>query len=735
MLPTLPKPPRPAVGRDRVRVIVRVRQPIPEDLRLSATDESCVTVPAGEEQQPPAWFDAKAVEIPYTPSVKLRRFSHDVKEFRFDAVLPATASQVDTYNVAARERVMDVLAGFNASIILYGQTSSGKSFSSFGPPTSPLISGNISSCGRSFDNLLTPTAGIIPRAVGDIFAELRSSTAPYQASVCYVQIYKDQVFDLFLNFDGANTASTPVQPLVPLQIREDRNGIFVNNLTHIPVYQDTDVFRALVYAANRRAVAATQMNRYSSRSHVVLMLTIERRHADGSVRHGILTIADLAGSERVSKTLSDGERLLEAKKINQSLSALGNCIVALTLGKPYIPFRDSPLTRLLTESLSGNSRTVVVATIGPSVANYDESNSTLLFATRCMAVRTTPSMNTLDEFRLRGSQRGAPRDGPAYDSSKAMTILGEAAIMRDDDQEETACMVCQCPRCGVNLTVLPSSLIEKYDGDAALEKGSAPSLLAPAGASQEGSLQDDESSAYSELSVNRVPTGLREYVSGSEDAEQRPGAPPQNRYRAIIASLQETVRVLRAENASQKEVIDDVLGIIHAGAGNRHLRRLIHESIGGEADTASVSQKSVLPDADYADSDTGHTQSDADTPAPTGQYMITNAHLPRTAARSRLLSPASRASRPILISHQGLTKSVSFLDEHSHTPGLLKDDASDSALTDPAGLVGAGQGDLATSPLQKPTRITKGALPLPQNSVHIFEKIRPRYPKPPQGSF
>lgn len=118
------------------------------------------------------------------------------------------------------------------------------------------------------------------------------------------------------------------------------------------------------------------------------------------MRRGVLTIVDLAGSERVSKSGSEGQRLEEAKKINRSLSALGNCVAALIDGhSQHIPFRDSKLTRLLTDSLGGNSKTSLVATIGPAVWNYDESHSTLLFAQRAMAIKTHAVINEVVDFK------------------------------------------------------------------------------------------------------------------------------------------------------------------------------------------------------------------------------------------------------------------------------------------------------------------------------------------------
>jgi hypothetical protein len=193
-----------------------------------------------------------------------------------------------------------------------------------------------------------------------------------------------------------------------LTIREDpKLGIFVENLTQLQVHEPQDVLQLIREGVMNRAVSQTNMNKVSSRSHVILCITVEQKPYDhdtrkdkASVKRGTLTIVDLAGSERVSKSGSEGQRLEEAKKINKSLSALGNCVAALIDEQlTHVPFRDSKLTRLLTDSLGGNSKTCLVATIGPAVWNYDESYSTLNFATRAMAVKNHAVINEVVDFK------------------------------------------------------------------------------------------------------------------------------------------------------------------------------------------------------------------------------------------------------------------------------------------------------------------------------------------------
>lgn len=139
------------------------------------------------------------------------------------------------------------------------------------------------------------------------------------------------------------------------------------------------------------------MNVTSSRSHTVLTLNIEQRVVGSGSKNfsktlrSKLLMVDLAGSERVRRTVSKGTRLSEAKSINTSLSALGNVIAALAENNvSHVPYRDSKLTRLLQDSLGGTASTALIATVGPAAVNYGETLSTLLFASRCMAVRIAP---------------------------------------------------------------------------------------------------------------------------------------------------------------------------------------------------------------------------------------------------------------------------------------------------------------------------------------------------------
>ncbi len=194
---------------------------------------------------------------------------------------------------------------------------------------------------------------------------------------------------------------------INLRIREDRaRGVYIEDLTESYVAQESDVFDLLNLAQSNRAIQATNMNEQSSRSHMIFMMSIHQNNLhERQAKTGKLYLVDLAGSEKVGKTGAAGQLLEEAKKINKSLSALGHVINQLTDGKPkhHIPYRDSRLTRILQESLGGNSRTTLIITCSPSAYNEAETLSTLRFGFRAKSIKNTPKINrefTVAELRI-----------------------------------------------------------------------------------------------------------------------------------------------------------------------------------------------------------------------------------------------------------------------------------------------------------------------------------------------
>lgn len=227
-------------------------------------------------------------------------------------------------------------------------------------------------------------------AFDHIFGHIKNAGTGTQFLVraSYLEIYNEEIRDL-LNITMGRK----------LEIKERPDtGVYVKDLT-THVIKDIEEMDQLMSKGNKnRSVGATEMNATSSRSHSIFTITVEASEEDESgeqrIRAGKLHLVDLAGSERQSKTGATGDRLKEATKINLSLSALGNVISALVDGRSsHIPYRDSKLTRLLQDSLGGNAKTLMVATMSPASYNYDETISTLRYANRAKNIKNKPKVN------------------------------------------------------------------------------------------------------------------------------------------------------------------------------------------------------------------------------------------------------------------------------------------------------------------------------------------------------
>ena len=290
-------------------------------------------------------------------------------QFVFDKVFNTDANQDFIYNVVGKEIVNDVMSGYNGTIFAYGQSGSGKTFTMYGP------------------DFYDKNMGIIPRIISDIFNFVENSDEhinfQFKLSVC--QIYKEIIYDL-INLNNSN-----------LKIKESpTKGIFVDKLSEIYISNLDEFMNYIEIAQNNRKTSETKLNQNSSRSHSILILEITQHNlSENVIKRGILNLVDLAGSEKVSKTGAVGETLEEAKKINLSLSALGNVIHALTSNKKneHIPYRDSKLTRILQESLGGNFKTSLVVTCSPHSYHLEETLSSLYFGKRVKTIKNNVKIN------------------------------------------------------------------------------------------------------------------------------------------------------------------------------------------------------------------------------------------------------------------------------------------------------------------------------------------------------
>ncbi|OAA47687.1 kinesin [Metarhizium rileyi] len=289
--------------------------------------------------------------------------------FTFDRVFDMACKQQDIFDFSIRPTVDDILNGYNGTVFAYGQTGAGKSYTMMG---------------TNIDD--EEGRGVIPRIVEQIFASIMSSpsTIEYTVRVSYMEIYMERIRDLL----------APQNDNLPVHEEKNR-GVYVKGLLEIYVSSVQEVYEVMRRGGNARAVAATNMNQESSRSHSIFVITITQKNVEtGSAKSGQLFLVDLAGSEKVGKTGASGQTLEEAKKINKSLSALGMVINALTDGKSsHVPYRDSKLTRILQESLGGNSRTTLIINCSPSSYNDAETLSTLRFGTRAKSIKNKAKVN------------------------------------------------------------------------------------------------------------------------------------------------------------------------------------------------------------------------------------------------------------------------------------------------------------------------------------------------------
>jgi len=221
-----------------------------------------------------------------------------------------------------------------------------------------------------------------------LFEQLRRSGAESDVRCSCVEIYNERIFDL-INF---SRTSVDVWS-------DEARGLVLTGASEVPVLSGGAALRLFRQAVTNRKTYETAMNATSSRSHCVFLLTVGKRlPGEAAATCSQLYLVDLAGSERVSKTHVDGERLGEAKHINRSLLALGKVISALSgaaADSDHVPYRDSQLTRLLQNSLGGNSRTVLAVTLSPSAWNAGESLGTLRFGDMSRRIQNTAVKNTV----------------------------------------------------------------------------------------------------------------------------------------------------------------------------------------------------------------------------------------------------------------------------------------------------------------------------------------------------
>jgi kinesin family protein 11 len=307
-------------------------------------------------------------EVHLTQSVNNKQFS---RKYHFDKVYDHQTSQERLYETAVAPMVDEVLQGFNCTVFAYGQTGTGKTHTMTGDMSSPEGS------------------GVIPRAVGHIFRYLHglSGVNEFTVKCSFLELYNEEITDLLA------MGSEPPK----VRILEDRTGVVLQGLEEPHVKNASDIFGLLETGNARRKTAETLLNKQSSRSHSVFIVTVSVREvlAEGEevIRVGKLYLVDLAGSENITRSGAVDQRAKEAGNINKSLLTLGRVITALVEGQGHVPYRDSKLTRLLRDSLGGRTKTCIIATIAPTVQCQEETMSTLDYAHRAKNIKNKPEVN------------------------------------------------------------------------------------------------------------------------------------------------------------------------------------------------------------------------------------------------------------------------------------------------------------------------------------------------------
>uniref|UniRef100_A0A8C6KYM3 Kinesin-like protein n=1 Tax=Nothobranchius furzeri TaxID=105023 RepID=A0A8C6KYM3_NOTFU len=331
--------------KGNIRVFCRVR-PVSQDEQDSADSRTVLS------------FDSDDSDVLYISN------KGKTMTFELDKVFPPQATQEEVFQ-EVQSLVTSCIDGYNVCIFAYGQTGSGKTYTMEGVASDP---------------------GINQRALRLLFAEVMEKAPDwvYRITVSMVEIYNEMLRDLLRENPGDK---------LDIRLNPDGSGqLYVPGLTEITVQSPEDINKVFELGHMNRATACTNLNEHSSRSHALLIIIVSGFNSTAGTRtQGKLNLVDLAGSERIGKSGAEGSRLREAQCINKSLSALGDVISALRGKYSHVPFRNSRLTYLLQDSLSGDSKTLMMVQVSPLPGNMSESVCSLKFAQRVRSVELNSS--------------------------------------------------------------------------------------------------------------------------------------------------------------------------------------------------------------------------------------------------------------------------------------------------------------------------------------------------------
>ncbi|CAL4109466.1 unnamed protein product, partial [Meganyctiphanes norvegica] len=343
--------------KGNIRVFCRLRPLLSDEVKENGGDDTIQHVNILDEKS----LEVSKGDLNSSSMSGLKNRGTDRFDFSYDYVFGPNDGQGCVFN-EIQQLVQSALDGYNVCVFAYGQTGSGKTYTMEGKHGDATHE------------------GVIPRTVKEIFSAMNIAKEKgwtYNVAVNIMEIYNETIRDLLAAKGSANLTHEIKR------VDKNTDEVMVTNLKHTEVETEDHVHHLLKQAKQQRAVAATNMNEHSSRSHCVFQLKITGKNSKTTEScEATLSLVDLAGSERIKESGAEGQRLTETLNINKSLSNLGNVMLALGQKSSHVPYRNSKLTHLLINSLGGNSKTLMFVNLSPLDACLNETLNSLRFATK-----------------------------------------------------------------------------------------------------------------------------------------------------------------------------------------------------------------------------------------------------------------------------------------------------------------------------------------------------------------
>ena len=496
-------------GADRVHVVVRIRPPVRNDEKYGEGSESLQY----DKEKNMLFLLAKGDDGKANP-----------KQYIFDRVLWKDSVQHDAWDAAGISIVKSAMQGYTGCVMCYGQTGAGKTY--------------------TLANEKPGHEGIMIQAFNYMFETARNERElKYEIGLSYQQIYLDGISDL-------------LQPANPVELREDpKDGVYVSGAKWETVTTAGEAIAALQKGNSNRSTASTKMNADSSRSHAALILRIK---CTGGVRtlNGMLYLVDLAGSERVKKSGVEGNAFDEAKAINQSLTTLGRCIEVLGSNKKEKPpFRDSKLTRLLSNAIGGAAKTTLVVCVAPTMTDQFETVNSLDFGQQAMNVVVRAKVNASTDYNSLTASLLQQRDKKC----KPIREL-EAKIMGDlkPKLDETISLELACKKSALEVEIMEEKVDAQKDRLAATQAAGEAEL--DADKAKTAQLLNERADATQQLEAVLVQLSSDPEMKRLQDEHEHEKADTMKK----SMMLSEELRAAEQQERHQNKQVDATLeGIVH----------------------------------------------------------------------------------------------------------------------------------------------------------------------------